>query len=162
VDPVSADGWRQHYRDLFDRAQREVFPLLSDDAQHTESAVWQRFLGDDNNFRFAPVLIHADLYALHIICDHEKGSVVGIIDWADSRIGDPALDITALLLDVSEEFTREVLDSYVGNFDQGLMSRARFYARVDPFNQVWFGQRNGIPDFVREGLGTIEDNARIG
>ncbi|MDP6663055.1 MAG: phosphotransferase [SAR202 cluster bacterium] len=161
VNPVTADGWRQQYRDLFDRAQRDVFPLLSDDAKRAESAVWQEFLASDDNFRFAPVLLHADLFALHILCDDDKGTVVGIIDWAESQIGDPALDITGLLRDIGEEFTLEVLDFYAGNSDQGLMSRARFYAQLLPNDQVWFGQTHGVTDLVRTGLDDIETNARI-
>ncbi len=161
VAPVTADGWRQHYRDSFDHARRDVFPLLGDDAQRAESAVWQGFLGDNDNFHFAPVLLHADLFPLHILCDNDEGTVVGIIDWAESRIGDPALDFTGLLSDIGEKFTSEVLDSYAENSDQGLMSRARFYARLLPNDQVSFGQTHGITDFVRTGLDDIESNARI-
>ncbi len=162
VKPVTVGGWRRGYQEFFDRAQRDVFPLLSAGAQRVESAMWHGFLDDDDNFRFSPVLVHADLGPEHVICDYEEGRVVGIIDWEDAQIGDPALDVTGLFHEVSEAFALEVLGYYAGNTDQGLMKRVRFYARVVPYHQVWFGQDTGRPVHVRRGLRRIESNTVVG
>ncbi len=155
VSPVTVDGWRQEYRVMFERAQCDVFPLLSAGKQRVESEFWIRFLDDDDNFRFTPSVIHADLGPEHTICDLEQGSVVGVIDWEDAQIGDPALDLTGLLYELGESFANEVFASYGGNTDQRLPERTRFYARVIPYHQIWFGQDTGEQIHVRQGLRRI-------
>ncbi|HET6383084.1 MAG TPA: phosphotransferase [Armatimonadota bacterium] len=37
-------------------------------------------------------LTHGDLYPQHLLCDH-TGRLSGVIDWGDSHIGDPAIDL---------------------------------------------------------------------
>ncbi len=40
----------------------------------------------------APVLVHGDLYARHLIADDER-RLTGVIDWGDVHVGDRALDV---------------------------------------------------------------------
>jgi len=50
-----------------------------------------------------PILIHADLKGEHILLDSSpdnKGKVLGILDWTDAQIGDPATDIAGLSISV--------------------------------------------------------------
>ncbi len=147
---------------MFERAQRDVFPLLSAGKQRVESEFWIRFLDDDDNFGFTPAVIHADLGPEHIICDLERGSVVGVIDWEDAQIEDVALDITGLLYELGESFANEMLASYGGNTDQRLPERTRFYARVVPYHQIWFGQDTGEQTHVRRGLRRIGSHTVVG
>jgi len=44
---------------------------------------------------FEPVLTHSDLGPEHLLC--RDGRLVGVIDWGDARVGDPALDYSWLL-----------------------------------------------------------------
>ena len=162
VQPMTVDGWRHAYQEMFDRAQREVFPLLSAGAQRLESAFWHEFLDGDANFRFETALVHADLGPEHVICDFQHGTVAGIIDWEDAQVGDPALYITGLLYELGEEFVNDVLASYAGSVDQGLPKRARFYARVIPYHQILFGLETEAPAHVRRGLRRIGSHTVVG
>ncbi|HAL49693.1 MAG: hypothetical protein FI707_05310 [SAR202 cluster bacterium] len=155
VAPVTADGWRRQYQAMFERAQQDVFPLLDVEAQRAESAFWHEFLDDDENFSFVPALVHADLGPEHIICDYGQSRVVGVIDWEDAQIGDPAMDVTGMLNEMGEAFAKDVLEHYAGNTDQRLPNRARYYARVVPYHHIWFGQETGAQVHVRQGLKRI-------
>lgn len=80
--------------------------------------------------RFAPAIVHADLGG-QIFVEHSSGRVTGIIDWADTVVGDPAIDMGALL-EYGEPFVRYVLDVYDGADDPTLLERARFYDALSP------------------------------
>jgi len=153
--PVTAGDWRCQYQAMFGRAQSDVYPLLNAEIRSAESAFWHEFLDDDDNFRFTPALIHADLSPQNIICDSEQCTVAGVIDWEDAQVGDPAMDITGVLDEMGGAFANDVLEHYAGNTDQRLPKRARYYARVVPYHHIWFGQETGATVHVQQGLRRI-------
>jgi aminoglycoside phosphotransferase (APT) family kinase protein len=63
---------------------------------------------------YAPALAHCDLGPEHLLC--REGRLVGVIDWADAKIGDPAIDYAWLLnrpfpdFDVEDDLRRRALD----------------------------------------------------
>ncbi|GES59616.1 hypothetical protein ATEIFO6365_0003089600 [Aspergillus terreus] len=54
------------------------------------------------------VLLHADIKDLHILVDAESGRISGILDWADASIGNPAEDISGLVLCVGAELATKI------------------------------------------------------
>jgi aminoglycoside phosphotransferase (APT) family kinase protein len=40
-----------------------------------------------------PVLVHGDLHARHLLVDPATGNGTGVIDWGDTALGDPAVDL---------------------------------------------------------------------
>ncbi|KAG2414823.1 hypothetical protein HFD88_006011 [Aspergillus terreus] len=54
------------------------------------------------------VLLHADIKDLHILVDAENGRITGILDWADASIGNPAEDISGLVLCVGAELATKI------------------------------------------------------
>ncbi|KAL5366259.1 hypothetical protein BJX96DRAFT_160638 [Aspergillus floccosus] len=54
------------------------------------------------------VLLHADIKDLHILVDAESGRITGILDWADASIGNPAEDISGLVLCVGAELATKI------------------------------------------------------
>ena len=87
----------------------------------------------------------------HILCDLDRGVIIGIIDWDDACIGDPALNFT-WLLDYGSSFIREVLGGYRGNIDRTLLKRATFYSRIGSFTEILFGLDTGDEAHLRQGL----------
>lgn len=61
--------------------------------------------------QFVPVRVHGDLTADHILVDRD-GSISGIIDWSDSKLGDPALDIAGIYSDFDIVAAQQVLAAY--------------------------------------------------
>jgi len=60
-------------------------------------------------------LLHADLSGGHLLLDPETRVVTGIIDWADTNLGDPAIDFAAFEVFLGEEFVAGMLSAYVPN-----------------------------------------------
>lgn len=131
--------WRERYEILYADVHRRVFPLLPQTARRKVELFFERFLGNDDNFAFAPALIHADLAGEHVICNRNRGKVKGVIDWEDAQFGDPALDFTGLLGDCGEVFTESVLEGYGCDVEGDFMLRTRNYLDVVPFYEILYG-----------------------
>jgi aminoglycoside 2''-phosphotransferase len=148
----SAAGWRAGGRDQHAKVTARVFPLLEPFERERVRARWEAFLGDDANFGFQPVVLHADLTGDHILVDITSGQIAGIIDWGDATVGDPAYDFAGLLADYGTEFAGQVLAGYGRPVDPSFMERAAFYRDAMPFNDILYGQDIGSAPHVERGL----------
>jgi aminoglycoside phosphotransferase (APT) family kinase protein len=92
----------------------------------------------------APVLLHNDLGAEHVLVDPATRAVTGIIDWADAAIGDPAYDHAKLLRDLGP--------AAPGPPDPATGQRALFLARCSVFEDLAYGMDTGRRTYL--------DNAR--
>jgi macrolide phosphotransferase len=54
----------------------------------------QRWLDRDDLWSESTVLLHGDLHCGHMLVD-EAGALVGVIDWSDAEVGDPAREFVA-------------------------------------------------------------------
>ncbi len=78
-----------------------------------------------------------------IIVDPHADRLVGVIDWGDARVGDPALDFTGLLASWGANFVRQVLESYARPVDGRFWERMTFYRDILPFYQMHYGLEFG-------------------
>ena len=105
----------------------EVMPALGDilagPEQRRMSQWWDWFLEDDRMRQYEPVVRHGDLWYEHILVDHSVTNVIGVLDFEDTAIGDPAVDFATQLY-IGKDFARLVVDGY-----------AELGGVVDPF--VW-------------------------
>jgi len=147
-----ASAWRQWYRDFYRRIREHVLPLTDAGTWERIETTWEDFLGDDANFCFRPALIHADFASEHILCDPVGGRLVGVIDWGDAMLGDPALDFAGLLCQCGETFAERVLARYQGEVDATFRRRVRFYERIIPLHSVTFALTTGDEERLRGGL----------
>jgi aminoglycoside phosphotransferase (APT) family kinase protein len=144
-DPGMWDGF---YAPLIERAASVLPPT---------SARWLRsraaaFLESGGMSPAPSVLIHADYSGDHLLIGL-AGSLYGVIDWADAMIGDPALDVAALLHDYPARFVAVVVDAYErsgGALDPDWARRAAFYLDVAPVFGVLMADDAGFPKVARQ------------
>jgi len=102
--------------------------------------------------------VHADLGLDHIRVTGE--TVTGIIDWGDSCVGDPALDLSATILDAGPAFANGVVESYRPTPE--LLERAGDWHKLAPWDEVLFGldtQDNGLVNSgLTEAIARLETN----
>lgn len=115
-----------------------VRSLNDEDAGLDEAVQWLDQLEDplrrlDSPLRF----IHHDLSAEHLLADPATGRLVGILDWTDAILGDPARDFMPLVTFGGWPFVEEVLAHYAVGIDAGFWDRLRFMARLLPL--MWLG-----------------------
>ncbi len=149
---TSAEDWRSRYQALYQEVAERIWPLLGAEERAAGAALWEGFLQRDEHFSFCPVLIHADLSSDHILYDAGRGTLAGIIDWGDARIGDPALDFVGLLSDYGLAFTERTLAAYRGEPDTTFWERVRFYQAIVPFYEVLYGFAEDSEEHIQRGL----------
>jgi aminoglycoside phosphotransferase (APT) family kinase protein len=102
---------------------------------------------DDNDDYAGPLcFLHGDFSADNIIIDPASGRLVGVIDWGNAAIGDPALDFMWLVLWRGWRFMHTVLDAYQLPIDDGFLDRVRLHAQIRALE--W------LTDSVKRGLDT--------
>ncbi len=148
VRTYTAQSWRDDYVAFRERTDNEVTCLLSPDERQIVATFWDSFLDDNRNFQFRPVLIHADLGLEHLLVDGDRTRLLGVIDFGDARIGDPALDFVVF----NGTFGDAVLAAYDGEIDETFEYRSRAYLQIGPFHEVLYGQETEQPKFVSSGL----------
>ena len=137
---VPRPDWRGLYLAHAEGWRNSVLPLLDAKERGRGEALLHEIGTLDG---FEPALVHCDLGPSHLLC--RDGRLVGVIDWADATIGDPAVDYAWLLnvpfpdWDVEDELRR----------------RALIYHRLGPWFEVEFGLETGQPAFVASGLAGV-------
>ena len=122
--PVERRDWVEAYRSQCAEFERLVLPLLDKD-RRPEAL---RLFGEvETLVDFEPALLHADLGPAHLLV--HDGRLAGVIDWADARLGDPALDYAWLLNVPFADW----------DVDPDLRRRARFYHRLGPWYEAHYG-----------------------
>ncbi len=145
LDAESALNAAQAIRE---RMQRDVLPMVSGELQAPASALLARLTRPVDD----PRLVHGDLGPAHIRVDGE--SVGGIIDWGDSCLGDPALDLAWVLYGSAPPFARAVRSAY--GLDDTVDRRALDWRLLGPWHEVLYGLDIDEPDWVRSGMQGVE------
>jgi aminoglycoside phosphotransferase (APT) family kinase protein len=139
VDEVPAPhpDWLEEHRQQAEAFRRVVLPLLDpDERSHGEALLAEV----ETLTGFQPTLTHSDLGPAHLLAENDK--LVGVIDWGDARIGDPAIDYAWLLNGPFPDWEVE----------EELRRRARIYHRLVPWFEVHYGDFTDQPERVRSGL----------
>ncbi|HEY3577121.1 MAG TPA: phosphotransferase [Gaiellaceae bacterium] len=144
VDDVPArhPDWLETYREQAEEFRRLVMPLLDPDERTRGDALLAEV---ETLTGFQSTLTHSDVAPNHLLV--REGTLVGVIDWGDARVGDPALDYAWLL---NEPFPG-------WEVDDELRRRARFYYRLAPWFDVHYGVFTERPQWVRSGLAGIRE-----
>ncbi|MBZ9739768.1 MULTISPECIES: macrolide 2'-phosphotransferase [unclassified Mesorhizobium] len=72
---------------------------------------WKVWLDDDASWPDFTVLTHGDLHAGHVLVNADDRAM-GIIDWTEAEIGDPATDFKFHLMGFGEEGLDRLIDEY--------------------------------------------------
>jgi aminoglycoside 2''-phosphotransferase len=144
--------------DFYRWVQTNMFTRVSEPLGKSMCNLWEGFLDTEENFQFKPLLIHGDLGVEHILVDPDLDCLVGVIDWGDARVGDPALDFTGLLVSCGAKFVRQVLESYAAPLDGRFWERMAFYQDVIPFHYMHYGLKISDGRFFAEGLRAFESS----
>jgi aminoglycoside phosphotransferase (APT) family kinase protein len=122
--------WSQSVKYLKTKISDEDFSLATEMLTATDRMLSQQH---------SSVFIHGDIYNNHLLWD-EKTKQLGLIDFSDMNIGDPASDF-AELFEYGEDFVQDIYDQYSGPKDNDFLQRAWIYQR-------WVGVFMMVDNFI--------------
>ncbi len=104
----------------------------------------------------APLPTHQDLGAEHVFVGPDL-EITGIIDWSDSAIGDPAVDLGLVLRDLGPAAGESAVARLAasGLPAEGLLPRAHFHARVRALEDLGYGVSEDLPLYRDNALRAI-------
>lgn len=134
--PIDEETRRWAPRDEFARADlKQRAPKLKERLASKTAALRPRELGallelvDEPAAAAQPLAqacwVHGDFYARHLICENKR--LVGVIDWGDIHLGDPALDLS-IAFSFLPPSARNAFRERYGGCDEATWQRARFRA----------------------------------
>ncbi|MFQ6124638.1 MAG: phosphotransferase family protein [Candidatus Heimdallarchaeota archaeon] len=147
---VSRNQKKERILTLYQWIQQKVFPILKRQEQEWTRNRFESFLKNEQFFLYTPVLIHGDFSSDHILFDKDQAKI-GIIDFGDVTIGDPAGDFSCLA-DYGVTFDQQVQAKYQSNIDSIFLQRRTFYRDCIGFWEILGGIDLNNPKYVDIGL----------
>jgi aminoglycoside 2''-phosphotransferase len=141
---------RKDWASMYERIQAKLYAYMRPDARQQVSKHFETFLDNPDLYKFEPVLRHGDFGASNILYDPCKLSVVGIIDFGGTGLGDPAIDFAGLLISYGEKLYEQCYAVYP-EMEQAL-KRARFYCGTFALQEALFGIENGDQTALQNGI----------
>lgn len=133
---------RQTWLDDLDRVEAGF------DIRQDTFAALREWIRDDSYWPSFSVPVHGDLYVGHVMVETD-GSVVGIIDWTEARISDPAIDLVGHLKVFGERSLQELLKAYVaggGRIWPRVAEHCQFIQRASPVTYAVYALKTGDGD----------------
>lgn len=158
---VSHTPDQQLWTNCYAEIRRHVFPLLAAHERQWTQQLFETFLDDERNFRFAPVLLHGDFSPDHVLFDRRAKRITGVIDFGDARIGDPAYDFQ-WCEDYGEALWHELLTRYRLEIDESFFRRLEFYKRRQPLGEILYGVVCDAPEHITTGLQALRQEIKTG
>lgn len=100
-----------YYSEYFENIKRLCYPVFNQEEISLTEKIFLEYLSDESNFMYVPVLTHGDIHHSHVLYSDDT---VGIIDFGDIRILDPAYDFVGIFYDYGIDFFNQVLRYYNG------------------------------------------------
>lgn len=154
---ASTAAWRSDYVDLRREFDAGAIPALDAELAAAVRQEYDDFL--NGQFDFAPTLVHRDLGAEHVMVDPDTRRPVGLIDFGDAAVGDPAIDFVGALVTVGDAATRELIAAYAGPIS---WERMRFYWWLGSLHAVRYGVDTGNQEILDDGISGLRERlARV-
>lgn len=109
-----------------DSVRNIVFPILNNGEKLWVEKLFESFFVTLREGSFIPRVIQGDIMPEHIIVNPKSHKLVGIIDFGDVSVGDPAYDF-AFLSRYGKDFLTETYKNYKLQRDEHFEERRKFY-----------------------------------
>jgi len=120
---------------------------------------WEQRLENVAWWRFEPTVVHGDLGEHQITVAGER--VVGVIDWMDTRVADPADDLAWLAAVAPDDVFETIMEAYHlarrELRDPHLIDRARLASELALARWLMYGVRTDNADAVADAEGMLAD-----
>ena len=148
--------WADRFKKTIENYEKVCLPYFPEDTREKVSSLLEYTMKQILLASFSEVPIHGDFGGWNILYSMDRGKISGILDWGGMVFGDPAYDISELLVSFGEDFTESVVHLTYRN-DDGIMDRARIYAGLAGFMDITYGIRLGSNFLIKSGVKILMD-----
>ncbi len=146
---------QSHYRDLYQQITKKCFKYLNAQERTKSEYLFANYFNHPEWRRFEPTVVHGDLSENHILLSRNG---IGVIDFGDTSIFDPAIDLSWFYI-FDEDLFRNVLSRYSAHKDACFEQRIRqFYAPIIPYYGIIYGEEANDQELINEELKDLKSN----
>jgi aminoglycoside 2''-phosphotransferase len=146
------NGWNGLHQGAGEYFLEHVAPLLSPTAHKRSVTCMEQLLSEE----FAGKVIHGDFYLPDHVFYNERTAELGVIDFADVTIYDPAHDYQCIVEIGGKGFFELVMKYYQGQEDLGLLRRSEMRLAARPLFVAGYIFVNGLTEQYAARLARIE------
>jgi aminoglycoside phosphotransferase (APT) family kinase protein len=119
---------------------------------------WEKILSDDTFYYYKPTLCHGDTWYENILVDDSYSHVVGVIDFSNMMIGDPAVDLAPPLY-LGKEFFDVILQQYTKVFenDKTINQRIKRHQKLREVSGLQYIIKNNQNDEYEDAISKIRN-----
>jgi aminoglycoside 2''-phosphotransferase len=151
---------RLEYQQLYEDIERELLPYMMAWARTWVREHFRAALEGSVDLRYTPAFIHGDLAPYHLCYDPTVHRLVGVIDFGDAGLGDPAADLGSVISAYGESLLWQMEPVYPAVPD--LIDRARFLAGTLELRWALAAIRSHDPAWFLCHLGHARDAWPVG
>ncbi len=155
VISADAEHLRMNYREMLSDFCNFCHSYVQEDIIEKVKDRFHRFLTLPLN-RYKPGFVHNDISDTNVLFSTHDGGLCGIIDWGDSGMGDPAMDLAGIRYYFGDSVYREVIRS-LPYFDEDAEIRARFYCSIVGIYRIEYGIMSRQPRVIRDGVSELSE-----
>lgn len=150
--------YHRYWQDYLKRVKEKAYPLLSSEQKQWVSQFFLNFLKVEKNFDFVPRVVHGDFDITNILVDPVTFEVIGIIDFEETGVYDPAADF--LFYNEGKLFLSHLLSHYTGVKDCNIQNRMKFLYCRSGLIYILTALDYNIPKMVDYGLHLIRERMK--
>lgn len=135
---------------LLQQIEGNLFPFIRQEAQKEITQSFEKFLEADSVQNLEMTLIHGDFGASNILWVPESKEISGVIDFGNTRIGDPAYDFAGILSSYGEDFFNMCIQRYPNG--QSISERVKFYKSTFALQEALHGFLHHNQEAFEEGI----------
>jgi aminoglycoside 2''-phosphotransferase len=139
----------QEWAILYEEIRNYLYPKMRADARERVSNYFETYLNTPELHNFEPTLRHGDFGSGNILYDEQEESISGIIDFGSAGLGDPAVDIAAVMT-FGESFFKHYYVSSPGI--DGMLERAKFYNSTFALQEALYGLKHDDQEAFERGM----------
>jgi aminoglycoside 2''-phosphotransferase len=140
---------RREWSEMYARFSAQLFPHMRADACCRVTHHFENFLEEPRHFAYRPVLRHGDFGEGNILFDPAVRAISGVIDFSSAALGDPAVDVAALLC-YAEPFRQQFRQVYPEL--ETMADRVGFYQGTFALQEALYGLREGDREAFARGI----------
>lgn len=144
------------YQSFYQQIRKICFKYLTPEKQNKTIKLFGNYFQDKSMRDYHPVVTHGDLSENHILIT-DNG--IGIIDFGDTDIFDPAIDISWFYLFDKEAF-QNIASKYFANDEEKNVEKriSEFYVPIIPYYGIIFGEETGNRTMIQDELKDLQNN----
>ncbi len=149
---VAPFGGKDFWRELWPA----VSPLLRGHTREKAEDYFQRAIPKVASATYQNVIAHSDFGTNNVLIDEAHSKIVGVIDFGDLSLSDPAADFAIFYRRFGKQFAEDMVEHYQLPLGENFWTRVDYESKRKLFFVVFFALNYGFEQYVPGVVRAIE------